>query len=101
MSAGAQIRQYDSRPGIDYRCADCGKRKPRAELVAKRIAWMEMGEGAKTVRARVIKWQCRDCMMKDPEFNRERFAESPGYQDTELARESEIRRLEREPDEEE
>lgn len=100
QSAGAQIRHI-SRPGIDYRCEDCGKRRKRADLVAKRVSWMEMGEGAKTIRARVIKWQCRDCMANDPEYNRERFAESPGYADTELAREAEMRRLANEPDDDE
>lgn len=88
-----------ARPGIEYKCAVCGRIRQRDQLAAKRVSFMEMGEGAKTIRARVVSWLCKDpCMLKDPDYNRERFAESPGYADTEIGRQRDMELLRKLPD---
>lgn len=97
--AAAINQTVTSRPGIEYKCAKCGKTRRRADLAAKRISFMEMGEGAKTIRARVVAWLCKEpCMLEDPDYQRERFSESPGYADTELARLRDIEILRGLPD---
>lgn len=84
----------NTRPNIDYRCATCGKRKTRDTLFARRVQWLTMGNRSKVVRGRVTYWVCRSCMEKDPDYQREGLVDSPGYQDTELARRAIMQRPE-------
>lgn len=75
-----------SRPNIDYRCDTCGKRRKREELMAKMIQWRGMGAKGGVVRSRVVSWECKSCMKKDPDYNRTRLADAHGYADTILSR---------------
>jgi hypothetical protein len=58
----------------EYVCTSCGKSCQRKDLVVKKALFTEMGEGARTVRARVIHWLCPKCLLEDTDFNREKFA---------------------------
>lgn len=58
----------------DYRCTKCGIHCGRQNLTVKKAVFLEMGEGARTVRSRVMDWLCLGCLKEDPEFNKEKFA---------------------------
>lgn len=55
----------------DYRCTQCGEETPRELLTVKRVAFLEMGEGAKTLRARVVAWLCPICVATDKDWKLE------------------------------
>jgi hypothetical protein len=57
-----------------YRCTKCKRDCKRAELTVKKAVFLEMGEGARTVRSRVMEWLCESCLEVDPEYNKEKFA---------------------------
>lgn len=58
-----------------YACTnpECGREVPREQLVVKKAVFLEMGEGARTLRSRVVGWLCPVCVSKDPDWNREKF----------------------------
>jgi len=58
-----------ARSDIDYRCSGCGKFTDRELLTVRKVSFMEMGEKAKTLRARTEHWLCPDCVKKDPVYN--------------------------------
>lgn len=53
----------------EYKCANCGKHTPRDLLTVKKVLFLEMGAGGRTIRARVDKWMCPDCVKADPHWN--------------------------------
>lgn len=55
---------------FDYVCNECGKLTPRQDLVVKKVLFTGMGAGASTIRARVTKWLCDSCTLKDSDWNR-------------------------------
>lgn len=64
-------------------CSRCGREFTSDELAVKRIQFNDMGSGAKTLRSRVVAWLCREtCLTADPDWNREPWGESPGFEGT-------------------
>lgn len=57
----------------EYVCTRCKAPTKRDELLVKRVAFVKMGPGAKTVRSRVTDWLCSTCISKDADYNREAF----------------------------
>ena len=56
---------------VEYCCSKCGATPGRANLFVKRVQFTTMGEGARTVRSRVVGWLCGRCVNLDPDYNRE------------------------------
>ena len=65
---------------IDYRCTRCRKRFKREQLTVKRAVFMQMGEGAKTLRSRVTAWLCEKCLHVDLDYPRETY-DGPAAED--------------------
>jgi len=57
----------------DYRCTRCHQSTPREELSVKRVQFVEMGEGAQTLRSKVVAWLCSSCVTVDVDWIRPRF----------------------------
>ena len=55
----------------DYRCSSCGNEYARHELTVKKSVFLEMGEGARTIRSRVTGWLCGGCLREDSDYNRQ------------------------------
>ena len=55
----------------EYVCSGCLTPTKRADLTVKKAVFFEMGAGAKTIRSRVVDWLCVDCVLRDPDYNRE------------------------------
>lgn len=49
----------------DYICNMCGSSTPRELLTVKKVLFLEMGPGAKTIRSRVDSWLCPECTKSD------------------------------------
>lgn len=62
-----------------YRCMVDNEEHDREDLLVKKIVYMEMGRGARTVRSRAVGWICRDHAEVDPDWNREPWIEAPGH----------------------
>lgn len=60
-----------------YHCSSCGNEEKRDRLMAKKVVFLTMGEGGKTIKSRVIAWECPTCVVKDPHWNLEKF-DAPG-----------------------
>jgi hypothetical protein len=60
---------------IDYVCTSCGAAVGRNKLTVKKSVFLEMGEGARTIRSRVVGWLCNACLQADPDYNLEKFAQ--------------------------
>lgn len=58
----------------DYGCTKCQRSTPRDKLVVKKALFTEMGEGAGTLRSRVVAWLCTNCLESDPDYLREKFS---------------------------
>lgn len=56
-----------------YVCTRCAKPTDRDNLVVKKAVFLEMGEGARTERSRVVDWLCPLCKNEDADYNREKF----------------------------
>lgn len=54
----------------DYICNACGKPTRRDDLVVKKVLFTSMGQGANTIKGRVVAWLCEPCTSKDPDWNR-------------------------------
>ena len=61
-----------------YKCSTCGAHRSRAELTVKKSVFLEMGEGARTLRSRVIGWLCKGCLSEDADYNRPAQVERKG-----------------------
>jgi len=60
-----------------YRCQNSKCLNPdvgRALLTVKKVVFLEMGPGGRTVRSRVTAWLCPVCTAEDNDWNREKFA---------------------------
>lgn len=60
-----------------YKCSTCGKEKPRADLLAKRVAFTTI-KPVRTIRSRVTGWVCSLCRAEDPDWNQPKYSGSPG-----------------------
>lgn len=61
----------------DYVCDVCDRPTPRDLLTVKKIQFLGMGAGAKTLRTRVDSWQCPTCVVSDEHWKqsvRSRYA---------------------------
>ena len=58
----------------EYGCTRCDKDKDREQLTVKKIMFTDMGEGARTLRSRVVDWLCDDCLLEDPDYLREKIS---------------------------
>lgn len=65
---------------IRYACGTCGREKPKAELLAKRVTFAELGSN-KIARSRTVSWLCRTCREQDPAWTQPSFT-SPGLAGT-------------------
>lgn len=61
----------------NYDCTKCGAPVGRELLTVKKVSFLEMGEGGKTLRSRVVGWLCPRCVAMDHEYNLEKF-KAPG-----------------------
>lgn len=65
--------------GVEYVCTRCGKKPAPTEteardlLTVKKVSFLEMGMGGRTLRSRVADWLCPDCVAADPDFKRPPF----------------------------
>jgi hypothetical protein len=57
-----------------YACTRCKNPTKREELTVKKALFTEMGEGARSLRSRVVDWLCDSCLKQDTDFNREKFS---------------------------
>lgn len=57
-----------------YGCTRCGADTVRNLLTVKKAVFLEMGEGGRTLRSRVTDWLCPECVAKDADWNRPKFA---------------------------
>jgi hypothetical protein len=64
-----------SRYNRDYYCTKCGQKTDRDKLTPKKAVFTGMGAKAKTHRSRVMAHLCPACLAKDPDWNREPYAE--------------------------
>lgn len=62
---------------IDYSCTKCGTRTGRELLTVKKVHFLEIGAGAKTVKTRTEAWLCPRCLVADPIYKLERW-DAPG-----------------------
>lgn len=59
----------------EYRCTRCGEVptkegvEPRDLLTVKKILFVEMGAGGRSIRSRVADWLCPSCVVADPDWN--------------------------------
>jgi hypothetical protein len=58
---------------VEYGCTKCGTPTERSKLMVKKAVFLEMGEGARTFKSRVINWLCPSCVAKDDDWNRPKF----------------------------
>lgn len=57
----------------DYKCTRCGKPTERSLLTVKKVVFLEMGLGGRTIRSRVVDWLCPHDIALDDDWNREKF----------------------------
>lgn len=65
----------------NYVCTNCGMDKSKQDLTVKKVLFTDMGEGARTLRSRVVSWLCKSCLEEDFDFNREPNV-TPKWRDT-------------------
>lgn len=53
----------------DYKCGRCHTSTHRDLLTVKKILFLEMGAGGKTIKSRVDSWLCPNCVKSDPHWN--------------------------------
>lgn len=64
----------------EYKCTICGaapglsETESRDLLTVKKVSFLEMGLGGRTLRSRVVGWLCPRCVKADPDYQREPFA---------------------------
>lgn len=62
-----------------YKCTRCGNspgetpEEARELLTVKKVSFLGMGTGAKTLRSRVIAWLCPKCVSEDDDWNAPAF----------------------------
>ena len=62
----------------DYKCTKCGAQSTRELLTVKKVLFLEMGVGARTLRSRVIGWLCPPCVAADEQYNAESYEHQKG-----------------------
>ena len=70
-----------SKRNIIYKCSTCDQIFEKHEMRARTISWKTMGLGGKTIRSRVVGWDCIGCMENHPDYQREYFTAAPGNKD--------------------
>lgn len=59
-------------------CSNCGRVANREQLTVKKVQFSEMGQGAATLRSRVVAWLCNSCLESDMDWNRPRLRAPKG-----------------------
>ncbi len=60
-----------------YDCTRCGKKdgatvtEQRANLTAKKVMFVTVGEGPQTLKARIVAWLCNECRDADSDWQLE------------------------------
>lgn len=62
----------------NYVCHNCNQPTDRKLLTVKKVLFLEMGVGARTLRSRVVGWLCPDCVAKDADFNQVSYEHQKG-----------------------
>lgn len=57
----------------EYACTRCEAPTQRDKLMVKKAVFLEMGEGARTFKSRVVGWLCPKCVSQDEDWQREKF----------------------------
>lgn len=61
-------------PKVEYKCTRCGTEPaangmlPRELLTVKKVLFVEMGAGGRTLKSRVLDWLCPSCVVGDPDY---------------------------------
>lgn len=63
--------------GREYRCTECGRVRPRSDLLAKKVSFTTI-KPVRIVRSRVVGWVCSRCRDYDDAWNAKAYADSPG-----------------------
>lgn len=61
----------------NYVCTQCEKPTARELLTVKKVHFLEIGAGARTLKTRTESWLCPTCLVADPVYQLERW-DSPG-----------------------
>lgn len=57
-----------------YACTKCNRVTQREYLVVKKVVFLSMGIGGRTLRSRVTDWLCPDCRLKDDDYSLPAFS---------------------------
>jgi hypothetical protein len=65
-------------PEIHYQCSECGweaasQPETRSLLTVKKVMFLEMGVGGRTLKSRIIGRLCPKCVETDPDYIKEPF----------------------------
>lgn len=58
---------------VEYGCTQCGAPTQREKLMVKKAVFLEMGEGGRTFKSRVVGWFCPKCVAADLDWQRPKF----------------------------
>lgn len=53
----------------EYKCTRCNRHVGRRDLTVKKAIFVEMGEGGRTLRSRVVGWLCGICLKEDTQYS--------------------------------
>lgn len=62
----------------EYVCSNCNKPSDRNLLTVKKVLFLEMGVGARTIRSRVVGWLCPPCVATDSQYNAPSYEHQKG-----------------------
>lgn len=62
----------------EYVCSECQAPTERELLTVKKVLFLEMGVGARTLRSRVIGWLCPRCVATDEDYNAPSYEHQKG-----------------------
>jgi hypothetical protein len=68
------VRINKTSDALIRQCTQCGHKVERGTLTVKRAMFQKMGVGASAYKVRIMAWLCPECLVKDPDFNREKGA---------------------------
>lgn len=58
---------------ISYKCSRCHTHTSRELLTVKKVSFVEMGAGGRTLKCRVTAWLCPKCTAEDAVWQQEPF----------------------------
>lgn len=51
-----------------YYCTRCNKQTAKTDLLAKKVIYVTLGSGGRTIRSRVREWLCPECCNADTDW---------------------------------